>query len=108
ENLATGYRSPSRHYLKIGAKKDGTLVAIDARSYSSIGAFESGWCGPVCAPCRDMYACPNVRTRTGPFAAFRAPGVVEGMFALEVLMDELAHKLQLDPLELRLKNYARR
>jgi xanthine dehydrogenase YagR molybdenum-binding subunit len=115
ENLATGHRSPSKQYLKIGAKKDGTLVAIDARSYSSIGAFESGWCGPVCGPMRELYACPNVRTReyyarthTGPFDSFRAPGYVEGMFAFEVLMDELAHKLQLDPLELRIKNYSRR
>jgi len=115
ENLATGHRSPSRQYIKIGAKKDGTLVAIDARSYSSIGVFEAGWCGPVCAPMREQYACPNVRTRehyvrthTGPFDSFRAPGAVVGTFAFEVLMDELAHKLKLDPLELRIKNYSRR
>src|SRR5688572_21843291 len=84
ENLATGHRSPSKQYLKIGAKQDGTPVAIDARSYASLGACESGWCGPVCGPMRELYACPNVRTReyyarthTGPYDSFRAPGYVE-------------------------------
>jgi xanthine dehydrogenase YagR molybdenum-binding subunit len=58
-----------------------------------------------------MYACPNVRTEMtgaltniGPFAAFRAPGFVEGFVGLEAGMDELARKLGLDPLELRRRN----
>ena len=61
-----------------------------------------------------MYACENVRTEsfyvfthTPPFASFRAPGFVEAMFAFEQLMDELAVKLRMDPLDLRAKNYAR-
>ena len=60
-----------------------------------------------------LYACQNVRTvehgakmNTPPNAAFRAPGFVEGTFGLECLMDELAAKLGLDPLELRRRNYA--
>src|SRR6185312_11667303 len=64
-------------------------------------------------PMQMLYACPNVKTITygaklnlPPNAAFRAPGFVEGTFGLEALMDELAAKLDLDPLELRRKNYA--
>jgi len=60
-----------------------------------------------------LYACENVRTvqypaklNLPPMAAFRAPGFVEGTFALECLLDELAAKLDLDPLELRRRNYA--
>jgi CO/xanthine dehydrogenase Mo-binding subunit len=60
-----------------------------------------------------LYACENVRTvrhgakiNTPPMKAFRAPGFVEGTFGLECLIDELAAKLNLDPLELRRKNYA--
>ena len=61
-----------------------------------------------------LYACPNVKTTTygakinqPPMKAFRAPGFVEGTFGLESLLDELAAKLDLDPLELRRLNYAR-
>jgi xanthine dehydrogenase YagR molybdenum-binding subunit len=60
-----------------------------------------------------LYACDNVRTveygaklNTGPNDAFRAPGFVEGTFGLECLMDELAARLELDPLELRRRNHA--
>jgi CO/xanthine dehydrogenase Mo-binding subunit len=60
-----------------------------------------------------LYACENVRTveygaklNTPPMAAFRAPGFVEGTFGLECLLDELAAKLELDPLELRRRNHA--
>lgn len=114
ENLAAGNRPATRQYLKIGAKKDGTLVVIDLVAYVAAGAYAAWGAGPG-GPAREMYECKNVRTRefavftnTGPFAAFRAPGQVEGTFALEVLMDELAEKLDMDPLELRFKNYARR
>jgi xanthine dehydrogenase YagR molybdenum-binding subunit len=62
----------------------------------------------------EMYRCANVRTtetfvytHTGPRASFRAPGHVEGAFALECAMDSLARELKLDPLELRRRNYAR-
>jgi xanthine dehydrogenase YagR molybdenum-binding subunit len=111
ENLVGGYRSPSRQYLRIGSKKDGTLTAIDLKCYYALGAYAE-WSPFVRGPMRELYACPNVRTvqfgmftNTCPFQAFRAPGYVEGTFALESLMDELATKLDMDPLELRIKNY---
>jgi xanthine dehydrogenase YagR molybdenum-binding subunit len=60
-----------------------------------------------------LYDCENVRTtlspakvNTPPMKAFRAPGFVEGTFGLECLLDELAAKLDLDPLEIRRLNYA--
>jgi xanthine dehydrogenase YagR molybdenum-binding subunit len=114
ENHSSGSRSSTKQYLKIGAKKDGTLVAMDLRGYSNVGAHAT-WAGALEVPVKELYDCKNVRTRvynvftnTGPFAAFRAPGVVEAMFAVESLMDELAEKLGMDPLDLRIKNYARR
>jgi xanthine dehydrogenase YagR molybdenum-binding subunit len=48
----------------------------------------------------------GAKLNTGPNAAFRAPGFVEGTFGLECLLDELAAKLELDPLELRRRNHA--
>ena len=63
-------------------------------------------------PMQMLYACPNVKTTTygaklnlPPMKAFRAPGFVEGTFGLEALLDELATKLDLDPLELRRRNH---
>ena len=60
-----------------------------------------------------LYSCPNVKTTTygakinqPPMKAFRAPGFVEGTFGLECLLDVLAAKLEIDPLELRRRNYA--
>ena len=62
---------------------------------------------------QSLYGCPNVRTTTRgaqlnlpPMKAFRAPGFVEGTFGLECLLDELAAKLGVDPLELRRRNHA--
>ncbi|MCX8116981.1 MAG: xanthine dehydrogenase family protein molybdopterin-binding subunit [Desulfobacterota bacterium] len=112
ENLSTGNRPSSLQYLRIGAKEDGTLTAIDLKVISAGGAYIV-WPPAVGGPVRQLYACPNVRTvqytvftNTGPMSAFRAPGYVEGTFALESLMDELAKRLGIDPLDLRLKNYA--
>lgn len=113
ENLASGSRSSTKQHLKLGAKKDGTLVAMELIAYVNGGAYAS-WVGSTNGPVRELYDCKNVRTRlfnihtnTGSFAPFRAPGFVEGMFALESLMDDLAEKLGMDPLDLRIKNYAR-
>ncbi len=112
ENLCTGNRPSALIQCKVGAKKDGSLTALWSKSLSAVGAYggKAGACG---GPFRDMYLCANVHTEegavhthTGPACAFRAPGYVEGTFALESLMDELAHELQMDPLQLRLHNYA--
>ncbi|MBI1743536.1 xanthine dehydrogenase family protein molybdopterin-binding subunit [Candidatus Acetothermia bacterium] len=111
ENLAAGNRNNTIQYLRLGAKRDGTLTAIYLRSYAGLGAY-SLWGTSPGGPARQLYACPNVKTiqysvftNTGPMAAFRAPGYVEGTFSFEQAIDMLAQKLHMDPLELRLKNY---
>ncbi|MGI8550314.1 MAG: xanthine dehydrogenase family protein molybdopterin-binding subunit [Dehalococcoidia bacterium] len=113
ENLAAGNRNPTRQHVRLGARRDETLSAIFAHTEQAIGAYMLGGEGSdVTGAYQLMYRCPNVRTEqvmaytnTGPASAFRAPGYVEGMFALESAMDELARELQIDPLELRRRNY---
>lgn len=114
ENLAAGNRPPSIQRYKLGARKDGTLTAIELETTENIGAA-GGWFSPVSMAAKEMYLCPNVRntdvparTNLGTLASFRAPGVVEGTAGLEVALDELARALSMDPLELRRKNYAPR
>jgi len=111
ENLASGNRNATIQRLRAGARSDGTLVALEAEYVNAIGW--SGFSGPTYGPMEMLYACENVRTLTygaklnlPPNAAFRAPGFVEGTFGLECVLDELAARLELDPLELRRRNHA--
>ncbi|MBC7234677.1 MAG: xanthine dehydrogenase family protein molybdopterin-binding subunit [Chloroflexi bacterium] len=113
EHLVAGYRPPSRQRVRLGARQDGTLTFIDHEAWVITGAY--GGSAPVVGgPSKDLYRCPNVRTMVwtvranlDAHRAFRAPGYVEGTFALEGAMDALAQKLGMDPLALRLKNYAK-
>ena len=111
ENLAAGNRNATIQRLVAGARSDGTLTVLKGEFVNSVGW--SGWNAGTDGPMKMLYACPNVQTvvhgaklNTPPMKAFRAPGFVEGTFGLECLMDELAAKLELDPLELRRRNYA--
>lgn len=110
ENLETGNRGQSIQHVRIGAKRDGTLTAIEFKAISEGGAAAS-WIPMLDGPAAMQYRCPNFRsevtgvfTNLGPMAAFRAPGFVEGTVGLEAAMDELAAQLGMDPLELRRKN----
>ncbi len=105
EYLSTGNRPNSFQHLKIGAKKNGDLTAVELHSRGTAGVVLGAGVGRVA---QDLYTCPNfyaeqysVLTNAGPAAPFRAPGNVQGCFAMEQLMDELAEKLGLDPLVLR-------
>jgi xanthine dehydrogenase YagR molybdenum-binding subunit len=108
EQLSSGNRPDARMHLKIGAKNDGMLTAMQLVSYGTAGVGTgAGSAGPT----QNMYKCPNVHTEeydvftnAGPAAAMRAPGHPQGCFALEQAIDELAEKLGIDPLELRDKN----
>ncbi len=111
ENLATGNRNATIQRLRAGARSDGTLVALEGEFVNAVGW--KGFSGPTYGPMEMLYACENVRTVTygtrlnlPPNAAFRAPGFVEGTFGLECLLDELAGRLELEPLELRTRNHA--
>ncbi|HEX2574002.1 MAG TPA: xanthine dehydrogenase family protein molybdopterin-binding subunit [Polyangia bacterium] len=108
EQLCSGNRPDSVQWLKLGAKRDGTLVAIHLKSYGTPGVGTgAGTGGPVSA----LYKAKarrveeaDVFTNTRAAEAFRAPGHPQGCFALEQAMDELAQKLGMDPIELRKKN----
>jgi xanthine dehydrogenase YagR molybdenum-binding subunit len=111
EQTDTGHRPSTRQVVTLGARADGTLTAIDVVAEVPLGV--NGWEASVVAVYHELYACPNVRTReTLAFVnqqqmqAFRAPGHVEGTFGLELAMDVLARELQIDPLELRRRNFA--
>jgi xanthine dehydrogenase YagR molybdenum-binding subunit len=111
DQTASGNRNATIQRLTIGAKADGTLTALGGDYVNAVGW--SGWSSPVEGPMQQLYSCPNVKTTTWgaklnqpPMRPFRAPGFVEGTFGLESLIDVLASKLGMDPLELRRKNYA--
>src|SRR5262249_13453642 len=111
ENIAAGNRNATIQPLTAAAKADGTLFALRGEFVNAVGF--SGWSASTEGPMKMLYACDHVRTahypaklNLPPMAAFRAPGFVEGTFALECLLDELAAKLDIDPLELRRRNYA--
>jgi xanthine dehydrogenase YagR molybdenum-binding subunit len=111
ENVAAGNRNATIQRLTIGAKADGTLTALGGEFVNAVGW--GGWVASTDGPMHALYACANVRStlygaklNTPPMKAFRAPGFVEGTFGLETLLDELAAKLGLDPLELRRRNHA--
>jgi CO/xanthine dehydrogenase Mo-binding subunit len=111
EQLDGGRRAATRQTVRLGARADGTLVAIDADAVVAMG--QGGWVFPVLVPARTLYRCDDVRAMTFPVQtnlrpqnAYRAPGVMEGVTMLEQAMDELATALGLDPLELRRRNHA--
>lgn len=116
ENLAAGKRNATWQHVRIGADAAGHLLAIDADLLLDVGSYGvSGEASNVSGLYLHLYACEHVRTRqrnvrthTGPAVAFRAPGYVEAAFALESVMDELARRLDLDPIELRRRNYTER
>ena len=115
EHLSAGNRPSSHQILRVGAKKDGSLTAIHLLNYGTAGVGTGAGAG---GPAQNMYDCPAVMTEeadvfvnAGPAAAFRAPGHPQGCFALEQVIDEVAEKLNIDPLALRDKidsNEARR
>jgi CO/xanthine dehydrogenase Mo-binding subunit len=111
EHLAAGNRNSTVQRLRAGARADGTLTALEGEFVNAVGW--DGWVADTSGPMQMLYGCPNVRTvtygakvNTPPMKAFRAPGYVEGTFGLECLLDELAAKLDLDPLEFRRLNHA--
>jgi xanthine dehydrogenase YagR molybdenum-binding subunit len=109
--LAVGNRPPTTMLLKAGVKRDGTLTALEFTGLGSGGAYRAGGTSALDFLIRDLYLCPNVRTETadvymnaGPARPFRAPGHPQASWALEQMLDALAHAIGMDPTELRLKN----
>jgi xanthine dehydrogenase YagR molybdenum-binding subunit len=109
-----GGRAHTEQRVALGATRDGTLTSIRHDSTSNTSTIED-WVEPATVQTHMLYACPNVRTQydlvrinVGSPTFMRAPGESTGTFALESAMDELAYALKMDPIDLRLKNYADR
>jgi xanthine dehydrogenase YagR molybdenum-binding subunit len=110
----TGYgpRPAARQHIALGADADGKLQALIHENLNET-SLDDVYTESGSGTAKVMYAVPNLSTadhlvRINSFTPSwkRAPGEAIGAFALESAMDELAYALKLDPLELRLRNYA--
>lgn len=109
---SVGYRPHTWQKIGIGATADGKLVGISHSAVGQTSSYEDFTEGPI-GVSRYLYDCPNVDTHykllsldVGSPTWMRGPGEATGTFALESAMDELAYALNMDPIDLRLKNYA--
>jgi CO/xanthine dehydrogenase Mo-binding subunit len=111
---ASGPTSGGVIEVKLGAKKDGTITAARAEMWYQAGAFPGSPVQPGVMCCFAMYDVANVEaigydvvSNRAKVAAYRAPGAPISTFATESAMDDLARKLEMDPLALREKNAAK-
>ncbi len=97
--------------FKVGVTQDGTVTAIQMHGYSGMGPYlrRSGGIGGI-----DAYGCPNVERVIYPVHTnrmvsgnFRAPSDPQGYFAVQSMMDDIAYKVGMDPVEFALKNMRR-
>ena len=115
--IASTTRHPMRVKIKVGARRDGRLTAMQMHVVSNTGAYGNhGWAvlNHACGECFGVYRCDNkkidgfvVYTNTVPAGAFRGYGLPQTNFAVESAMDELAGKLGIDPIEFRERNIVR-
>lgn len=112
--IATGPTSAAKLWAKVGAKKDGTITAMEGRIAFEAGAFKGSPMMPGVMAMFTPYDCPNIRVEgfdvvvnKSKVAAYRAPGAPQSEFAAEMVVNELAEKLGMDPIDLRLKNAAK-
>ncbi|GAA1332848.1 xanthine dehydrogenase family protein molybdopterin-binding subunit [Pseudonocardia xinjiangensis] len=109
---SVGHRPETVQRVRLGATREGRLVALDHEGTSTIGTEEANL-EPITMGTPSLYACPNVATHDrqvrlnipnpGPM---RAPGTAQGNFAIESALDELSYAVGVDPIELRLRNHA--
>lgn len=111
---ATGPTSGSFIRCKIGAKKDGTITAAQIWMAYEAGAFPGSPVGAGCMTVFAPYALENLQidgydvvVNKPKTCAYRAPGATNASFAAETVLDELAEKLNIDPLEFRRINGAK-
>ncbi|HKC63078.1 MAG TPA: xanthine dehydrogenase family protein molybdopterin-binding subunit [Pyrinomonadaceae bacterium] len=107
-----GHRAETEQRVALGATSDGKLTAIIHEGLSHNSTYDE-FVEPFSKPTHMMYACENFRAsqrlvplNVGTPTYMRAPGETSGMFALESALDELAYKLNIDPVRLRLINHA--
>lgn len=109
-----GHRPETHQHVQLGAAADGTLMSIQHDAVTATSRWED-FTESVVTWSGQLYACDNIClgynvVDLDQFTPLdmRAPGAAHGVHALEVAMDDLAHRLGMDPLALRLKNYAER
>ena len=95
-------------YYKVGAKKDGTVTAIQLRGYSGMGGYRKN-SGAISG--LELYDCPNATSTVYPVYTnrttsgnFRGPSDPQGFFGIESMMDDVAFKLGIDPVAFAMKN----
>jgi xanthine dehydrogenase YagR molybdenum-binding subunit len=107
EHTTGGNRPSSLQKITAGVKKDGKLVAYQVEAFGSGGVTGrgNGVANPVIYDVGEKFKQEySVFTNGGPATAMRSPSWPQGVFALEGVLDECAHALGLDPLELRKRN----
>ena len=107
--LSVGNRPGHVMTLKGGVRKDGTLTALKFKNLGAVGAYKESDGGAL--PVQALYRCPNVEIEesdiyinAGKARSMRAPGFPQSTWALEQMMDSLADRIGMDPVEFRLKN----
>ena len=107
-----GHRGPTRQTLRLGADRQGALTAIHHHVRTATSSFDDFF-EPAVQVSHTLYASPAIATSaeavrldTGTPLFMRAPGEASGSIALESAIDEMAHRVGIDPLEFRLRNYA--
>ncbi|SDK58886.1 xanthine dehydrogenase family protein molybdopterin-binding subunit [Nonomuraea jiangxiensis] len=107
-----GHREEQEHELSLGATRDGRVTALRHHKLSITSPFDD-WAEPATGVSSQLYACDHyqgvhrlIRGNTMTPTFTRGPGETVGVFVLETAMDELAHELGIDPVELRLRNRA--
>ena len=109
---SNGHREEQEQRISLGATRDGRLTAIDHEKLSIASPFDD-WAEPATGVSSQLYAVESFRgvhrlvrgnTMTPTFT--RGPGEALGVAMLEIAMDELAYELEIDPVELRLRNHA--
>ncbi|MBZ9645675.1 xanthine dehydrogenase family protein molybdopterin-binding subunit [Streptomyces sp. PSKA30] len=108
-----GHRPAATQTLRLGASRRGVLNAISHNAVSTLSASGTHYMTPAGQTSRFLYATANlsIDQRVAildipPACAMRAPNEGPGLFALETALDELAVQLGIDPIELRMRNYA--
>ncbi len=105
-------RWPTIQYYKVGVSRDGVLNAIQLRGYSGMGPYRknSGNIGGI-----EVYQCPNIETVIHPVYTnktvsgnFRGPEFPQGYFGIQSMMDDVAYKLNMDPVEFVRQNMTRK
>ena len=103
-------RWPTVQYYKVGVKNDGTLTAIQLRGYSGMGPYRKNsgsMAGTECMRAERREGDPSGVHEQNRLRKFPGTGVSAGYFGIQSMMDEVAYKLKMDPVDFVLKNMVR-